>query len=411
MQTTPAHKKMTRKNDHLMEASFKYASIAIVVTNHQGDIELMNPYAEHLFGYTSTELSGCKIEQLVPERYRKHHSGYRKKFSMNPQNKILGVGKDLFARRKDGTELPVEVSLGHYQQGGEKYIIAFIRDITQRKQKENEITRLNEMLEKKVEERTRDLSDSLKKLEVSKEELQRLLAKEKDLNELKSRFVTMASHEFRTPLSTVLSSAYLLEKYCTTEDQPRRRKHIDRIISSVNMLTDILNDFLSVGKIEEGKITVRPATINIKDHIHTITGEMASLQKKGQHILHQHSGEEKVILDPAILKHIVMNLLSNAIKFSPEGSPIEVKSAVHKNKLILSIKDHGIGIPREDQSRLFERFHRGSNVMNIQGTGLGLHIVGKYTELMNGKIKCKTELEKGTEFILEFQLPQKGIES
>lgn len=256
-----------------------------------------------------------------------------------------------------------------------------------------------------MEERTHVLKDAMKKLEVSKAELMNSLEKEKDLSELKSRFVTMASHEFRTPLSTVLSSAYLLEKYCSTEDQPKRKKHIERIISSVNMLTDILNDFLSVGKIEEGKITVKPAVFNIREHIHGITGEMKSLFKKGQHVLYEHHGGEIVMMDTAILKHIVMNLLSNATKFSPEDSVIRIKSETIKDRLLLSIRDQGIGIPKEDQKHLFERFHRGSNVTNIQGTGLGLHIVAKYTELLKGKIKCKSELEKGTEFVLQFELP------
>lgn len=245
---------------------------------------------------------------------------------------------------------------------------------------------------------------SISKLKKKEAELRQSLQKEKDLNELKSRFVTMASHEFRTPLSTVLSSAYLLEKYSCTEDQPKRKKHTERIIASVNILTDILNDFLSVGKIEEGKISVKLIAFNIKEHISAIIGEMKNLQKKGQEVSYSHSGDEMVELDPVILKHIIMNLLSNAIKFSPEGASIEIRSEKKKNLLKLSVKDQGIGIPMEDQRHLFERFHRGSNVTNIQGTGLGLHIVGKYTELLKGKIQCKSELENGTEFNLQFHL-------
>lgn len=391
---------------HLMEALFNYASMSIIVANAEGSIILANPFAQKQFGYTEKEMVGKKVELLIPHRFHKKHAGHREKFVQHPQDRPMGVGLDLFAIRKDGSEFPVEVSLGHYSINGQKFIIAFVSDITIRKRDEDEIRRLNEVLEEKVEQRTKELQQAMKKLEFSKEELVRSLQKEKDLGELKSRFVTMASHEFRTPLSTVLSSAYLLEKYTTTEDQANRKRHIERIISSVKMLTDILNDFLSVGKIEEGKITVKPSEFNIKEYIAGINNEIISIQKKGQNISYRHEGPELITLDPGLLKHIIINLLSNAIKFSPENARIEIKSQMTGNQLSLKVKDRGIGIPKEEQPHLFERFHRGSNVTNIQGTGLGLHIVSKYAELMNGKIECNSELEKGTEFIIKFEIQE-----
>jgi PAS domain S-box-containing protein len=377
--------------------------MGIIVADASSKIILANEYAQKQLGYSAKEIIGKKVETMIPDRFRKDHAGQWGKFIQHPHDRPVGVGKNLFALRKDGTEFPVEISLGHYSNNGSSYIIAFISDITFRRENENEIKRLNEMLEDQVEKRTHQLREAMQRLESSKDELIHSLKKEKDLGELKSRFVTMASHEFRTPLSTVLSSAYLLEKYALSEDQPKRKRHIDRIISSVNMLTDILNDFLSVGKIEEGKIVVKTSLFNLKDHIHAIVNEMQGIIKKGQKISHHHQGEEMAALDPALMKHIIMNLLSNAIKFSSENSPIEIKSRTKKDTVLLSVKDKGIGIPKEDLKHLFDRFHRGANVTNIQGTGLGLHIVAKYTELMNGKIECKSELEKGTEFILIFK--------
>lgn len=245
----------------------------------------------------------------------------------------------------------------------------------------------------------RNISELIK----AKDDLQKALENEKELSELKSRFVSMASHEFRTPLSTVLSSAYLIGKYSQTEDQPKRERHLQHIISSVNMLTDILNDFLSVGKIEEGKIQVRPALINVKEQVEELAGELKNIMKKEQTINCRHDGNEEVVMmDKSLLKHIVMNLVSNASKFSPDGSTVEIKTTVGNGYFVLSVKDYGIGISKEDQKHLMERFFRGANAGNIQGTGLGLHIIAKYAELMNGTVQYKSELDKGTEFIITF---------
>ena len=172
----------------------------------------------------------------------------------------------------------------------------------------------------------------------------------------------------------------------------------------MRMLSDILNDFLSVGKIEEGKIIVKPSELNIKEHIGAIINELTNNKKAGQNIVYSHKGTVTTVLDQGILKHIIMNLLSNAIKFSPENSIIHILSERKDHELLLSIKDKGIGISKEDRKHLFERFFRGGNVTNIQGTGLGLHIVAKYAELMNGAIECKSEIGKGTQFILKFKM-------
>lgn len=384
------------------EAFFEYATMGIVVTNSRGEITAINPFALKEFGYTIDEVLGQKIEMLIPMRFHNKHVGNRERYTEKPQNRPMGLGMDLFAKKKDGTEFPVEISLGNYQANGEKFVIAFVSNITVRKRAEDEIEKLNNELEATVAQRTSELINAMHQLERSKEELSRSLEKEKELGELKSRFVSMASHEFRTPLSTVLSSTYLIEKYTTTEEQPKRDKHLQRIISSVNMLTDILNDFLSVGKIEEGKIQVRLTQFNVQDVVKTIISELRNNLKKQQKIHYTHEGPTNVVLDASLFKHIVMNLVSNASKFSPETSPIVIKTINDNEHTILSVKDEGIGISTEDQQHLRERFFRGANAGNIQGTGLGLHIVSKYVELMDGIVEWKSELEKGTEFIITF---------
>jgi PAS domain S-box-containing protein len=399
------------EDSQLFQTIFDHASIGIIVVDERADIISMNSFALLQFGYANREeVLGKKIELLIPARFHHRHEKHRDGYMHDPKSRPMGIGLDLYAVKKDGSEFPVEISLGNYFIEGSKFVVAFVNDITLRKEAENAIIRLNEELEQKVQDRTISLQETVGKLneqiretEEKDKELRAALDKEKELGELKSRFVSVASHEFRTPLSTVLSSVYLLQKYTSAEDQPKREKHIQRIISSVNLLTDILNDFLSVGKIEEGKIQARFSKFDLKKNITETIAEMQSVSKAGQQIRYEHVGETEVELDPGMFKHISLNLLSNAIKFSPENAVIEIHSSVTDKQIEMRVKDSGIGISKEDQTHLFERFFRATNAINIQGTGLGLHIVSKYAELMNGRIFCKSETDKGTEFTILFQ--------
>lgn len=407
-----------KKEKERFEALFQFASLGILVIDALGNISMANSFLVKLFGYDSPkEIIGKKLEKLIPNRYHHKHHKYRDQYMESPKPRPMGVGMDLFALRKDGTEFPVEISLSNYSNNEGSFAIAFISDISKRKeieqavihQKEQlasinaRIEELNNDLEQKVELRTKQLKDTLYELEISKDELTKALSKEKDLSDLKSRFVSMASHEFRTPLSTILSSASLVAKYTQSEEQENRNKHIQRIKSSVTNLTNLLNEFLSIGKIEDGKIVANNSNFNIKELIHSLCAEIEGIVKSGQKIDQHHQGEETVFLDHSLLRNVLTNLLSNAIKFSPEGTTIEIESVVSKKEIKIRVKDSGIGISKEDQEHLFERFFRGTNVTNIQGTGLGLHIVGRYIELMNGKIEFSSELEKGTEFIITFK--------
>lgn len=402
--------------DIRFEALFNSASLGIIVVDKKGIIVLANHFANTLFGYETTPMTGQVLESLIPQRYHHKHVGYREGYEHDPKARGMGIGMTLSAVRKDGTEFPVEVSLGHFKTNEEQFVIAYIADITKRKQNEEkiilqqadleavneEMKKLNASLEAKVNSRTIELQNTLNELEISKEELTISLEKEKEVNDLKSRFVSMASHEFRTPLSTILSSISLLSKYINTEDQPKRDKHIDRIKSSVKSLTDILNEFLSLGRIEEGKVDVRADSFDLTEFMSSIINEMNVLLKPNQTIQYTHVGSPDTYSDSNLLKHVVVNLLSNAIKFSPEQSVIHIETKIDTLQTTIQITDQGIGIPKSDQVHLFERFFRASNVTNIQGTGLGLHIVGRYVELLNGTIKYNSEFEKGSSFTIQF---------
>lgn len=396
---------------------FENATEGIILTNGEGNIVMANPAAELMFEYSKGELIGNPIEILIPQKFKPNHHQLRKGFYKNPSNRTMGKGRDLYGRKKDGADLAVEVSLSHYKKDGEVFVIAFIIDITQRKEIENnmllqktelenitgKIRQLNAELEIKVEERTLILKEALQKLEQSQQELSEALDKERELNEIKSRFVSMASHEFRTPLTTVLSSASLLSKYTGSDDQDKRDKHIQRIKSSVNNLNDILEDFLSLGKLNEGKLAISSEKTDLKDLLKDTLDEMKAILKKDQQVVLDCIGDCVAQTDKKLLKNILLNLISNAIKFSPEGKAITIQLEVTIQNIKVSVIDQGIGISEKDKEHLFSSFFRAANATNIQGTGLGLHIVKRYVDVLGGEVNIQSVLNGGT--TVNFTIP------
>jgi PAS domain S-box-containing protein len=407
----------------LFEAIFRHATEGIILCDKHGIIKIANEAACHQFGYRSEELEGQMIEMLIPVRYRHSHMSYRREYEQHPQPRPMGQGRDLYGLRKDGSEFPVEVSLSPARIDNEDMVIAFTIDITYRKQQERlllqkqqeletitqKLKQTNEQLEKKVADRTQVLQEALMALEKSKNELQTALAKERELNELKSRFLSMASHEFRTPLTAILSSASLIADYTEAEHQEKRLRHVQRITNAVNSLNDILNDFLSLSKIEEGKVSAQFKPFSITLLLAEIEAELKAMLKKDQQLIVSHQGSDDMISDRRLVRQIMVNLLSNAIKYSKEASPVKLETCYQQNALTITVTDQGIGISPEDQKHLFERFFRGSNAGNVQGTGLGLNIVKGYVQLLGGTIDFKSELNKGTIFLVT--LPDKNPNS
>ena len=414
----------------VLEKLFQSSGEGIMLFNLHGQIEMTNPRAREMFGYDEHELAGLKVEDLVPKDVRSKHESYRKNYTKEPQPRQMGIGRDLSGLRKDGSNFPLEISLSYIQHNDQKLVVAFVTDITVRKQNEKELEEQRQQLkvyttelEQKVKERTSELEhmnlglqsqiqerknaedalkESLEDLKKAEKEILISLEKEKELGELKSRFVSMASHEFRTPLTTVLSSANLIAKYTEGDQQEAREKHIDRIRKSVENLTSILNDFLSLEQLESGLQKVEHLEVDLNELLVDLIDEMNHTLKKDQSI--QVKGKAPTIsTDSNILRNILINLVSNAIKYSNEGDviAIHIKS---KNELIIHVKDHGIGIPQEEQKRMFQRFFRAGNATNIQGTGLGLNIVKKYVQLIDGNISFVSEEGKGSTFSLKLPL-------
>ncbi len=392
------------ENDMLnqVEAIFQFATEAILITDNEGKIIKVNPSTEMMFGYNSEEFIGQPIEILIPNRLTERHIKHRQQFSECPHARSMGANFDLFAKRKNGSEFPVEVSLSPYTNSQGSFVIAFIIDISIRKKAENQLIAYKAELEKEVEERTMILKEAIQKLEQTKDELDNSLKREREVNSMKSRFISIASHEFRTPLATVLSSLSLVEKYSTLQDEEKRLKHIGRIKSSVRNLTDILNDFLSLNKLEEGKVMLNIESFNLHELIENLMQELQGITKKQQKIILScsNSGNCLVKLDKTLIRNIIINLVSNAIKFSPENSNISINASLSERELTLSVADQGIGIPEADQKHLFERFFRSSNAGEIQGTGLGLSIVAHYVSLLKGTIKFESKENEGTTFFI-----------
>lgn len=387
---------------------------------------MLNPAAALLFGYELDELPGQKVDILMNEPHRSSHDTYINSYIESGHKKIIGIGREVEGRRKDGTVFPVRLSVSEVLLSDRRLFTGILHDLTRQKEAEERIIRLNMELEERVEMRTEELANAVNQLLKTNKNLEReirerkaaekvimeneaklreALQREKELSELKSRFVSMASHEFRTPLSTILSSADLIEAYIDSVQQNKREKHTKRIKSAVANLTGILNDFLSLSKLEEGKIAASPVLFSLQEFCHELTEEVQGLLKSGQQIQHVIPTELlQLYLDKKLLKNILLNLISNAIKYSDVNQLITCEIRQDGQELYIRITDQGIGIPEEEQQHLFTRFFRAHNVENIQGTGLGLNIVKRYVDLMHGTIQFESKLGQGSTFIVNLPL-------
>ena len=382
----------------ICELMFRSAAEGLIVVDGGGTIILVNPRLLELFGYAEHDLLGGSIEMLVPTDLRKAHDGHRRSYGAHPSARPMGSGRDLMAIRKDGTSFPVEVSLNHFEQNGTRYVMGLVTDITLRREAEKELQRTNADLEERVERRTVEL----RRAEAS---LREALEKEKELNALKSRFVSMASHEFRTPLSTILSSVDLIARYNDGASKDNVDRHVTKIRGKVRELTSMLNDLLSQEKLEQGQVRCTPSDFDIVHLCIELIEELRDLAKPGQELTYHHTGEERNLhQDKQMLANVLRNLLNNAMKYSPEHRPIDLLTWVEGDELGIEVRDRGMGVPQEDQAHLFERFFRAANAVTIQGTGLGLHIVKRYLELMNGTIAFTSRPDEGTTFTIHLPL-------
>lgn len=357
---------------------------ALLVTNVSGKIKTVNQASQDLFGYSEQELINQPISNIIIEK--DFLSKLIHQYCLFQKGEIL-KNLEVICQTKNGEEIIVSFSCSAIQTDIQELpdIVYVGRDITLAKRAEAE--------------------------------LHHALAREKELNEFKSRFVSMVSHEFGNPLITVLMSVELLKKYSSRKTEEEKLKYLDHIQIAAEQMSQLLKDVLAIGQAEVGKLKFNPAPLDLIKFCGDVVEEIKLGAGHGQlTISFAHTGliagegnqEEMLLLDEKLLRHILTNLLSNAVKYSPQGGTVHFDLLCRNTEVIFLVKDQGIGIPLEDQKQLFESFYRAKNVGTIPGTGLGLTIVKQSVDLHGGKIEVTSDVGLGTTFTVTLPLSQKA---
>lgn len=410
-------KKISEEELRLSEEKFKSAF------NASPDAIAINRLSDGLYieiNYGFTQLTGFTPNDIIGK------TSYQINIwnDFNERDKLVnglkenGFYRNLKAkfRLKDGTIKNALMSANIIYLNNEPHILSITRDIDELETTKNEIEKLNIELEQRVLERTAMYNDALeelryeiqkrnsiqKQLEQYQSELAKALEQEKKSGSLKSRFISMVSHEYRTPLTVIYTSTELLEKFYALQDSIGHSKHLDRIKQSVNNMILLLDDVLFVNKAENYTLNITKEIVNITEFLYTIIEEMNTIAFEKNEIHFEYSDEDIWMeTDKKALTQIFNNLLSNAIKYSKSGSPIEIELINHESYIDINIIDYGIGIAKDDYNLIFEHFYRGENVGTISGTGLGLSIVKRCVEALQGQITFNTEYNIGTTFNLK----------
>lgn len=401
-------------NSNIAQVAFDTTLEGVIIADSDAKIVMTNKAIEKILGYKANELLGKNLHSIVPKSLKKIHLEHYKSYFSDTSYLSFNNSREISGFHKNGKKLILEFKLSQFEFENKKYAQAIITDISKRKAKEEELGQLKLVLENKVEDYTQELEKVVKQLQqtnqdleieikknvVAKQKARRALIAERELGQLKTKFLSLASHEFRTPLSGILTSATLIGKYIPKEKE-NVTKHLNIIKTMVNHLTNILDDFLSLDRIESGQVHYKFSKFGFNKLMEVIIKETSSLLKKGQHINYVPCTIcPKLYQDKRIVHIILSNIIFNAIKYSPEDSPIDI--AVESGKMItITVSDKGIGIPKSEQKNIFSRFYRASNATHLQGTGIGLNIVKANVEGLGGKITFKSIENKGTTFTVK----------
>jgi len=321
------------ENEFVFNVLFEAVSEGVVVVDGSQTIVATNAAAEQMFGYTKDELHEQHLNMLIPPNYHAVHGGHFSAFHKQSSARKMGKNKVLLGAHKSGNNFPVEVGLNPFKINKKTFVMSIVIDITDRKQSEDKILELNTLLEDKIVVRTTELNATVSNLkkEIEKRvkaesKLRKSLKKEKELNELKTKFLSLVSHEFKTPLSGVLNAAILIGKYTKSEMQDKRDKHLLTIKNKVYYLNGILNDFLSIERLESGKVKYKLSNFKLSKVVNEVVYNANMMLKNGQRINYPLNIDDlNIYQDEKILELILSNLLHNAIKYSSESTKIDFK--------------------------------------------------------------------------------------
>jgi len=353
------------------EKLFELSLDALVSINQQGKIFEWSPQAEVIFGYTRTEILGKKLsDTIVPMQHRASHDHGMKHFMKTGEGPVINNRIEITAVRKSGEEFPIELTIFHMEHNKQHYFTAFMRDISEMK--------------------------------ASKLSMEKALQRQKELNEMKSKFISMTSHELRTPLTTIRSNTELIDYQLDNSPELNReklKKNSNRIDYNVDRLNQLINNILMIGQMESGKVPYNPKEQDVVSIIekHVIPNLSDQVRKVNFEIL----GEPyDISVDRKLFIHIISNLVENALKYSVGKETPDMKLSFEEEQIKIDVRDYGMGIPKDDQGHLFESFFRASNVGNVQGSGLGLSIVNEFIKLHGGTISLESEENQGTNFTI-----------
>ncbi|WP_396634679.1 PAS domain S-box protein [Maribacter sp. R86514] len=491
-----------QKNSDIFNLLSEGVSEGIIVVDSNQIVVATNSSSDQMFGYEKGELLGKPLDVLIPKRFHANHDTHVEKFIAKSDKRQMGHGRNLYGICKDGKEFPVEAGLNPFEFYGSTYVMALIIDITERKNREKELSHWARIFDESLNEIFVFDAETLKFLNINKEaqrnigysfdelynmtpvdikpdvsisqfeeliapllkdetskvkfetkhgrkdgttypvevhlqlstlgekkvyvafilditerknytenlektveerthQLTEALAVEKELNELKTRFLSLVSHEFKTPLSSILTSITLLGKYTETEQQPKRDKHVTTIKNKVKYLDTILNDFLSVERLESGKVNYKVVEFPLSKIVNEVVYNSNMLLKSGQQIHYPDNIDElNINFDEKTLELALSNLIHNAIKYSPEDTTIDIKVEILDNGYSINVIDQGIGIPEEEQKHIFNRYFRAENALLTQGTGIGLNIAKQHIENLGGSLEFISAENKGSTFTL-----------
>ncbi len=369
----------------------------MVVDADTDNIIRINPVGEQLIGLPEAQILTSKRERFLSTV---HFSGDSKSNFTNFESEL----------KLPDSNIPILRTISTINMGTQKYFIETFVDISDRKQRENELRKSNEILELKVEERTEDLQLLIHKLkeeirirERAESEARKKLAVEKELNEMKSKFVSMVSHEFRTPLTIIKSAAQLLEKFFVQLTEEEKRDYLNRIMKTVDIMTDLIENVIYIGKDESTK-SLRITEIDLKTFISGLINDLKLTLAKNRTVNVRFSTEEYHIKsDDKLLRLILLNLVTNALKYSDDTKQVNIEIAIFKDIAVISVQDYGIGIPENEQEKIFDLFYRADNVGSISGTGLGMAVVLQSIKQLNGKIEVSSRKGLGSTFT--FRIP------